>query len=248
MDIEQQQRQEALYSFPYHYIPTIDSDGIPRVTRSLSWGIDYLTYMEVIKEEIAGVLRPGGSLLDIGCGDGYLLNSLGPGIQKLGVDLSTRAIGFATAFATDAVFEARDFSGLEIEYDVVTCIEVLEHIPDAAISQFVARMLERVKEGGYLIVSVPTTVVKLNPKHYRHYDEALLSEHLEIDECLALQREIRVYKVSWTLRFLTRVLHNKLWTVNAPLILRNFWRWHSRRNRIADRHNGAHLLRVYKKK
>ena len=247
MPSSQHQAQEALYSFPYHYIPMIDAAGIPRITRSLSWGIEYLTYIAVVRKEIKAVLNANERLLDIGCGDGYLLNSLGFDIQKHGVDLSSRAIAFAKAFATDAVFEIRDIQELTAEYDAVTCIEVLEHIPDEALNDFVSGMIRLIKPSGYLIVSVPTTVVKLNKKHYRHYDEALLSEHLEKSQKLELIKEQRVCRTSRILSLIQLMLHNQLWTVNFAPLLKAFWKWHCRSNIIASLENGAHLIRVYKK-
>lgn len=247
MNDQQKLHQEALYAFPYHYIPTVESGGVPRITRSLGWGIEYLTYMQVIRQEIENIILKGEVILDIGCGDGYLLNNLGPNFDKYGIDLSARAIAFAQAFATDAIFEEKDIFSLTSTYDIVTCIEVLEHIPDDLINAFVDQAVKLTKFGGHFIVSVPTPVYPLNKKHYRHYDEALLNEHLGAHHSLVLVKEKRIYRVSLVLKTLIRLLNNNIWTVNYRPLLKAFWKWHSKYNIVANQRNGAHLLRVYKK-
>lgn len=247
MSHEIAQRQESLYTFPYHYLATIERNALPRITRGLSWGFEYLTYMDVIKEEVRSVIPGDGSMLDVGCGDGYLLNSIGAGLKKHGIDLSARAIAFAKAFSTDTIFEVRDINSLKEEYDVVTCIEVLEHIPDDELNDFLAQIMGRIKSGGHLVVSVPTTVVKLNKKHYRHYDEALLTQQLEARHSLSLVMEKRVYRISLLLTIIIKLLNNRVWTINYAPILKIFWKWHSKHNRIASVNDGAHLVRVYRK-
>ncbi len=247
LNSEEELLQESMYLFPYHYIPHFDERGLPRTTRSLDWGIEYLTYMQMVKEELASVLPSGGSLLDVGCGDGYFLNSLGPRWIKHGIDLSANAIGFAKAFATDALFEVQNIKDINKKYDAVTCIEVLEHIQDGEISSFIDKIVECINPNGFLIISVPTTVLPLNKKHYRHYDETLLSAQIPCDGRLSIVSEKRICRSTQISKIFTKTLNNKYWTINAPGILRLAWNWYCNRYRIADMKNGAHLLRVYQK-
>lgn len=240
-------RQESLYSFPYHYLATIDDRKIPRISRSLSWGFEYLTYMEVIKEEIRSLAPNGGAILDVGCGDGYLLNSIGGKLIKHGVDLSEKAISFAKAFSSDAKFYVCDIHDLNDQYDIVTCIEVLEHIPDEVLNEFVSKMVQRIKPGGHLIISVPTTVVELNKKHYRHYDESMLTRQMENETSLSLVAEKRIYRISSILNFFIRLINNRVWTINYKPVLTLFWKWHCNRNQVCRINDGAHLIRVYRK-
>lgn len=244
---EKEVRQEILYSFPYHYLPHLEDNGVPRITRDLSWGFEYLTYILAIQAEINAVLPINGSILDVGCGDGFLLNTMHAGPKKHGIDLSARAIVFAKAFSKDAVFDVCDTKDINREYDVVTCVEVLEHIPDSAINDFVTSIKRLVKPAGYLIVSVPTTVVKLNKKHYRHYDEELLSLHMELGPGFELVKEQRIYRTSRLLTLINRLLYNKFFTVNFAPILKFFWAWHCRSNILASKKNGSHLIWVIKK-
>jgi len=67
MQSEKYQQQDAMYHFPYHYLPGLDQrDGI-RVHRQLSWALDYMTYMSFLADKVAEI-KPT-SLLDVGCGD-----------------------------------------------------------------------------------------------------------------------------------------------------------------------------------
>jgi 2-polyprenyl-3-methyl-5-hydroxy-6-metoxy-1,4-benzoquinol methylase len=187
------------------------------------------------------------NILDVGCGDGYLLNHLETDAEKLGVDLSQKAIMFANAFAKDAKFEIKDLFTLEEQYDLISLIEVLEHIPNDFVEPFMTKVLALIKKDGYFIISVPTTVIPLNKKHYRHYDEKLLSEHIEKFGDVELVKERRVYKMTSTLKFFMRLLNNKVWSVNSKTLLNLFWKWHVKNNINATKEDGYHIIRIYKK-
>lgn len=236
--------QDNQYEFPYHYLASI-KNNIPQIHKTINWGFEYLTYMNIIINEINQLKF--NSILDIGCGDGYLLNNLDIKSEKLGVDLSEKAIMFAKAFAKEAEFEVKDIFDLQKQYDLVTLIEVLEHIPDEFIQNFINQVLHLVKINGYFIISVPTTVQKLHPKHYRHYDESLLDKHLNNTENFELLKEERIYKVTKFSKFLLKQLHNKRWTINSKFLLNYFWKWHLKNNTFADIKSGYHIVRIYKK-
>ncbi|MFK4448026.1 2-polyprenyl-6-hydroxyphenyl methylase/3-demethylubiquinone-9 3-methyltransferase [Caballeronia udeis] len=103
---------------------------------------------------------PGKRALDIGCGGGILSESMAVrGAKVKGVDLSSSALGVADLHSLE--------SGVEVEYeeiaaealaarepgsyDVVTCMEMLEHVPDpAAIVQACATLVE---PGGWVFFS-----------------------------------------------------------------------------------------------
>jgi 2-polyprenyl-6-hydroxyphenyl methylase/3-demethylubiquinone-9 3-methyltransferase len=103
------------------------------------------------------------SILDIGCGGGILCESLARlGAKTHGVDASLAAIEVAKAHALkDPVLSLQNppvyiHGSIQdhdpgAQYDVVTAMEVLEHVDYPA--SFIKEMATRVKPGGWLIVS-----------------------------------------------------------------------------------------------
>ena len=162
--------QENQYSVPYHYLPD-DKGSVWRIYRCMPWGYEYLAMLETITSTVLG-FRPG-SVLDFGCGDGRLTHELSrQGIAEVaGVDISTRAIDLARALVRDSGVEFH--TSLDAVsgrlFDVIVAVEVLEHIPDDDVRTVLHRLSDYLSPNGLLLVSVPTTNVPLNSKHYRHY-------------------------------------------------------------------------------
>lgn len=111
----------------------------------------------------------GKAVLDIGCGGGILSESMAKrGAKVKGIDLSEKALKVAELHslesATEVDYELIAAEDLAIRkpasYDVVTCMEMLEHVPDPnAIVQACAAL---VKPGGHLFFST----LNRNPKSY----------------------------------------------------------------------------------
>ena len=103
----------------------------------------------------------GKHVLDIGCGGGILADSMArTGAQVLGIDLSTKALRVAELHALEAQtprIQYREISAealaqeLPAQFDVVTCMEMLEHVPDPA--AIVAACAALVKPGGWVYFS-----------------------------------------------------------------------------------------------
>jgi SAM-dependent methyltransferase len=81
-------------------------------------------------------LRPGLSILDVGCGPGTITADLAarvaPGGAVLGIDAGTDVIAQATRdhTASNLSFAVADLYALEGRYDVVHAHQVLQHVPD----------------------------------------------------------------------------------------------------------------------
>lgn len=236
--------QELQYEFPYHYLPYLQQ-GVPRLHRCLSWGLEYLTYTSFVVELIRRSAPE--SLLDLGCGDGRLIDMIENSVPQVsGVDLSERAIAFARAFNPGIEFMCTDIATLSAEYECVTLIEVLEHIPDEQYNMagFVRNVARLVKRDGRLLVSVPTINVPVNRKHYRHYDLALLEATLE--PFFKIERHWWLYRRGMCEQLLRSMLVNRFYILNWTPLLALMWRIHYRRTYFADALTGAHLVCVAK--
>jgi 2-polyprenyl-6-hydroxyphenyl methylase/3-demethylubiquinone-9 3-methyltransferase len=102
----------------------------------------------------------GKQVLDVGCGGGILSEAMArAGAQVLGIDLAQAVLDVAALHALEShVTVAYRTVGAEVlanerpaAFDVVTCMEMLEHVPDPAAT--LAALAALVKPGGDLIVS-----------------------------------------------------------------------------------------------
>lgn len=96
----------------------------------------------------------GGSLLEIGCGHGYLLDEARPYFERrVGTDFSMAAVKLARSKADDVFCGGiESVAGLEL-FDCVIATHVIEHVyhPKA----FIASLLARLRPGGSLLIAAP---------------------------------------------------------------------------------------------
>jgi SAM-dependent methyltransferase len=89
----------------------------------------WLGFFDEIAARIVSDLAPG-SVLDAGCALGMLVEALRKlGVEAYGVDISEFAIEQADPSIRDHVWQASLTDPLPRRYDLVTCIEVVEHVP-----------------------------------------------------------------------------------------------------------------------
>ncbi len=112
---------------------------------------------------------PGRKVVDIGCGGGILSESMARrGARVKGIDLSERALKVAALHQIESKagvdyekISAEDLALREAgTYDVVTCMELLEHVPDPAST--VAACAALARPGADLFFST----INRNPKSY----------------------------------------------------------------------------------
>jgi 2-polyprenyl-3-methyl-5-hydroxy-6-metoxy-1,4-benzoquinol methylase len=145
------------------------------------------------------------SLLDVGCGEGVLTHKWAQALaprRVVGIDLEDPLIQAEWELRTAPnleyrIMKAQDLPFADSEFDVVTAIEVLEHVPDPG--HTVAEMAR--VAGGHLLVSVPREPLwrGLNmargaylkelgntPGHLNHWSKrsfvSLLGQHGEVVE------------------------------------------------------------------
>ena len=111
----------------------------------------------------------GKRVLDVGCGGGILAEAMARrGARVSGIDLSEKALRVATLHLLESGL-AIDYQAIGAEdyaerhagaFDVVTCMELLEHVPEP--SSMVAACAKLVRPGGQVYFST----INRNPKAY----------------------------------------------------------------------------------
>ncbi len=103
----------------------------------------------------------GKKVLDVGCGGGILTDAMArTGAHALGIDLATKSLKVAQLHALEAQTPNVQYREVAVEalaaeqpasFDVVTCMEMLEHVPDP--SSIVRACAQLVKPGGHVFFS-----------------------------------------------------------------------------------------------
>jgi len=107
----------------------------------------------------------GKDVLDVGCGGGILAESMArKGARVTGIDLSEKALQVARLHLQESKLDIR-YEKSPVEdcvgtFDVVTCMELLEHVPDPA--SMVAACARLARPGGHVFFST----INRNPKSY----------------------------------------------------------------------------------
>ena len=100
------------------------------------------------------------TVLDVGCGGGILAESMASaGARVTGIDLSEKALSvarlhlFESGLSVDyRLISAEDLAAeMPAHFDIVTCMEMLEHVPDPAST--IAACARLVKPGGHVFFS-----------------------------------------------------------------------------------------------
>ncbi len=112
----------------------------------------------------------GKKVVDIGCGGGILSDAMArQGAEVLGADLAVKSLKVAQLHALEAGTKGVQYREISAEdlaqeqagqYDVVTCTEMLEHVPDPA--SVVKACSTLVKPGGWVFFST----LNRNPKSF----------------------------------------------------------------------------------
>ncbi|MCW5601790.1 bifunctional 2-polyprenyl-6-hydroxyphenol methylase/3-demethylubiquinol 3-O-methyltransferase UbiG [Nitrosomonas sp.] len=118
-------------------------------------------------DQLAGL--EGKKVLDVGCGGGILSESMAArGADTTGIDLSDKALKVAKLHLLESGNQV-DYRKITVEmlaqelpnhFDIVTCMEMLEHVPDPA--SVIQACADLTKPGGWVFFST----INRNPKSY----------------------------------------------------------------------------------
>jgi 2-polyprenyl-6-hydroxyphenyl methylase/3-demethylubiquinone-9 3-methyltransferase len=111
----------------------------------------------------------GKRVVDVGCGGGILAESMAErGAEVTGIDLAEKSLKVARLHLLETgqkvdyqCIAAEDFAARHAgEFDAVTCMEMLEHVPDPG--SIIRACQQMVKPGGWVFLST----LNRNPKSY----------------------------------------------------------------------------------
>ena len=112
----------------------------------------------------------GKRVLDVGCGGGILAESMAKrGANVLGIDMGQAPLAVAQLHAEQQQVQGIEYRQVPVEqlaqeqphsFDVVTCMEMLEHVPDPA--SIIRACQQLVKPDGHVFFST----INRNPKSY----------------------------------------------------------------------------------
>jgi SAM-dependent methyltransferase len=158
--------QEELYRFPYHWFPEQRLQKFEREEKQRII-IHLLEYYGKKRFQ---------RYLDVGCGDGRwtsdLYEYLNKDVEAIGIDFSKCAIGFAKLISPDIDFRVHRGEMLPFEtgsFDLVTAIEVIEHVDDGLEETFVSELHRVLRKDGVLLLTTPSWNLRLTHHHFRHY-------------------------------------------------------------------------------
>ena len=116
------------------------------------WGLGPDRYQMNVLRDILGVLPPdAGSVLDVGCGDGYITNALPGNLRVVGLDVGEASLKHIRR--EKLVGQITSLPCGDGAFDLVMANDTIEHIPD---SQFPRALAELQRASGrYLLITVP---------------------------------------------------------------------------------------------
>jgi SAM-dependent methyltransferase len=198
----------------FYYLHGLDSDGKLEYGRSEHW----LNFFGGMADRIVSDLQPG-TVLDAGCAMGILVESLRDrGVDAYGIDVSEYALANVREDIRPFCSLGSVTEPLPRRYDLITCIETLEHLQPDDAERAVANICEHTDD--VLFSSTPdhfkeSTHLNVRPPEYWAEMFARQGLHRDVDH------DPTTYLSRWAVRF--RRLREP-----ATRIVRDYERWSSR--------------------
>ena len=182
---------------------------------------------------ISRLVPPDGSIIDVGCGSGYLLSLLkrygSPDWKLYGNDFSEVSLANLERLGIQAVagrFEALDTA---LQFDLIILNQTIEHLDSP--SSAVEKASRLIKPGGALFIETPSTEgldARLFrsrywggyhfPRHWSLFDEGSLRRLVDLHGFETVQVDYLASPAFWVQSF-----HHMLLDKNYPRPMVNFW-------------------------
>jgi len=142
---------------------------------------------ELVVKTLQRTVRPGGRVLDIGCGDGALAYAITrAGYKVIGLDYSGTGLGLAKRKFSEMRVSAGLMRGdstvlpvRDLTFDAIVAADIIEHLQEPE------KMLEEIsralKPGGTAVITTPVklTETPTDPEHVREFTEPEFKETLD---------------------------------------------------------------------
>ena len=242
MQTKEQAIQDTEYDIPYHYIPVIE--GNISISYGWNFGLKYVTILRYLLKKLDSM--DFNTLIDVGCGDGRLLREISnrfPEASVRGVDYSERAIALAQALNPGLQYSCLDIAsgGKDVgTFDIVTLIEVYEHIKPDLCVDFVQGLAALSQTGKRIIVSVPHINTPLNKKHFRHFElDTLVHEFSQYYEVSNVEF---LHKRNWLESLISTLMVNKFFYLSNKRMMKLLLRIYERFCIVADESNCSRMI------
>jgi SAM-dependent methyltransferase len=141
----------------------------------------YRGRLRIVRQEVERLDLPQrAQILDAGCGSGRVLDELARFGDVMGVDLSPSAVAAAWSRGHNvAMARVEDLPFADSTFDLVTCLDVIEHTPDDV--RALRELVRVTRPGGYLLLTAPAyqslwSAHDVRNEHYRRYRRKGLRE------------------------------------------------------------------------
>jgi len=250
---KQQRFQEAEYVFPYHYLPDYCHGKIV-TTKFWPWTVPYLGRLKLVMDFLSN--HQFLSLIDIGCGDGKLINVARSHFSHAilcGADYSDRSIQLAKCLndTNEKVrFYVHDFtkpSKPRETFDVATMIEVMEHIPSDELNVFLQNSLAFIRPRGHLLFTVPSDNIPVSKKHYQHFNVKQIAEILENQPIDIISVEF-IDSSGLIMGIFNRLMRNSVFILNSQRLVNAVFRYYVKYHLHAIETRGKGIFLVAQKR
>lgn len=110
---------------------------------------------QVMRFVLAACAEAGQRVLDVACGHGRFLTLLnGAGLEATGVDINPKSVAKLRDAGLDCL-SVDELNGSAKKYDVLLMAHIIEHFSPDALLPFLDGYLDRLKEGGRLVIATP---------------------------------------------------------------------------------------------